>query len=229
MGNGSSWAALGWNWVGGEPWGWLPYHFGSWVNAPGMGWAWLPVGATSWMPATASWVHVNNQLGWIPNGPPPTSKLTKTQLAAVPSTAILAAQGASGAIRAGARMPLGQAGLSLEAGAAPSPSFIAPTKQSTQPTAFASGSANPKSYVQSAPTSLARGAGAPASLAAPNASTAQLRVARLQFHAPCRDGATLYARAVMARGASTGGFRGGFGGAHGGGSAGTMSASRQLA
>src|ERR1019366_7983652 len=166
----------GWNWVSGEPWGWLPYHFGSWVNTPGIGWAWLPVGATSWMPATASWVHVNNQLGWIPNGPPLTSKPTKTQLAGVPSTAILAAQGASGAIRAGARLPLAHEGMSLDAASAPSPSFNAPTKQLTQATAFASGSANPKSFVQSAPTSLARGAGAPASLPAPSASTAQLRV-----------------------------------------------------
>jgi hypothetical protein len=215
----------GWNWVSGEPWGWLPYHFGSWVNSPGIGWVWLPVGATSWVPATASWVHVNKQLGWIPNGPPPTTKPTKTQLAAVPSTAILAAQGASGAIRAGARMPLGQAGLSLEAGPAPSPSFIAPTKQSTQATAFASGSASAKSYVQTAPTSLARGAGAPASLAAPSASTAQLRVARLSSMPHAVMAPHSMPVPSMARGASTGGFRRGFGGAHGGGSAGMMSAS----
>jgi hypothetical protein len=194
----------GWNWMSGEPWGWLPYHFGSWVNAPGIGWAWLPVGATSWMPATASWVHLNNQLGWIPNGPPLSSKPTKTQLAAVPSTVILAGQVASGAIGAGTRMSLAQGGKSLEAAAAPSPSFIAPTKQLTQATPLARGLASPKSFVQSAPASLARGtrlSSMPHAMMAPHSAPAPL----------------------IARGASTGGFRGGSGGAHGSGSTGTIS------
>ena len=216
----------GWNWVSGEPWGWLPYHFGSWVNAPGVGWAWLPVGATTWMPATASWVHVNNQLGWVPNGPPPTAKPSKTQRASVPSTVILAAQGSSGAIRAGVRMPLAQAGLRLEAAPAPSPNFIAPTKkQSTQARAFASGSANPKSFIQSAHTSFARGPGAPAALRAPSASTAQLQVARLSSMPRAVMAPHSMPAPSIARGASTGGFRGGSGGVRAGGSAGIMRAS----
>jgi FecR protein len=197
---------LGWNWMSGEPWGWLPYHFGSWVNAPGVGWAWLPVGANTWVPATARWVNVNNQLGWIPNGPPQTSKPTKTQLAAVPSTAILATQGASGAISAGGRLPLAHEGVSLEAASAPSPSFNAPTTQTTQATPLANGPANPKSFVQSAPASLARVtrlSSMPQAMMAPHSPPAPL----------------------IARGASTGGLRGGSGGALGSGSTGTISAS----
>jgi len=215
----------GWNWMSREPWGWLPYHFGSWVNAPGVGWAWLPVGANSWVPATASWVNVNNQLGWIPNGPPLTSKATKTQLAAIPSTAILAAQGASGAITAGARLPVARLGTTLQATPAPPPSFGAITKQSAQATTVASGPANPKSFVQSqsASTSLSRGAGGPAFLRAPSASTSELRVARLSSLPQALMAPHSPPMPAMARGAYLGGYRGGFG-SRGGGSTGMMSA-----
>ena len=215
----------GWNWVSGEPWGWLPYHFGSWVNTPGIGWAWLPVGAASWMPATASWVHVNNQLGWVPNGPPQTSKPTKTQLAAVPSTVIMAAQGASGAIRAGVRMPLSQSGISVEAAPAPSPSSVVSTRQSTQSMLHAIGSANAKAFVQSAPASLARGAGNPVSIEAPSAPTTRPRVSRLTSMPQAVMAPRSMPAPSIARGASTGGFKGTVNGARGGGSAGMMSAS----
>ena len=216
---------LGWNWMSGESWGWLPYHFGSWVNAPGLGWAWLPVGSATWMPATASWVNANNQLGWVPNGPPLTSKPTKTQLAAVPSTVILAAQGASGAIKAGTHVPLAQSGMRVAAAPAPSMSFVAPTRQSTQTTALAIKSANSKSFVQSAPSSLARSAGAPASLAAPGASTGQLRGGRLSSTPQAVMAPHSMPSPSIARGASTGGLRGGYGSARGGGSGGIMSSS----
>ena len=200
---------LGWNWVSGEPWGWLPYHFGSWLYSPGLGWAWLPVGATSWMPATASWVHVNNQLGWIPNGPPPTSKPRKTQLTPVRSTVILAAQETNGSIRAGARLPLANDGKGVQAASAPSPSFIA----------------NPKSVVQTAPASLTRGSSAPASLHAPSASTTQLQVARLSSLPHAMMAPHSAPAPIIARGASTGGSREGSGGASRGSGTGTTSAS----
>ncbi|MBZ5697346.1 MAG: FecR domain-containing protein [Acidobacteriia bacterium] len=207
----------GWNWVSGEPWGWLPYHFGSWVNAPGMGWAWLPVGANSWMPATASWVQVNNQLGWIPNAPPQTSKPTQAQQAAAPATVILAGQGASGAIRAGSHVPLAQAGMSMRAVPAPSPRFIAPVSQPTQTMTPVTGSAGASTSVQPAPTPLTRGVNAPASLRTPSVSAAQPRLAGLRSApAPVLAPHSLPAPAIS-RGASVGGFSGGFGGAHGGG------------
>ncbi|MGA7791723.1 MAG: DUF6600 domain-containing protein [Candidatus Acidiferrales bacterium] len=215
---------LGWNWMGGEPWGWLPYHFGSWVNAPGVGWAWLPVGANTWTPATARWVNLNNQLGWIPNGPPLSSKPSKTQLAALPSTVILAGQGAGGAIKAGPRMNLAQGGNSLEAVAAPSPNSIAPAMQSTKATSLARGPANPKSFVQSSPASLAQGNGAPLSLRGPSASTSVLRVARLNSAPQAMMAPHSPPSPAFARGASMGGFRGGYG-ARGGGSLATMSTS----
>ena len=213
---------LGWNWMSGEPWGWLPYHFGSWVNAPGIGWAWLPVGATSWTPATARWVNVNSQLGWIPNGPPQSSKPTKTQLAAIPSTAILAGQGASGAIRAGTRMPLAREGMTVEAAPAPLPSFSARTNQAE---ALAAGTANSKSTAQSATTSFASGAGAPASIHAPSTSTTQLQMTRLSSMPHAVMAPHSAPAPVVARGGSTGGFRGSSGGAGGSSSVGMASAS----
>ena len=183
---------LGWNWISQEPWGWLPYHFGSWVNAPGVGWAWLPVGTGVWSPATARWVSMNGQLGWIPNGPALTSKPTKLQLAALPSTAILAAQGTGGAIAAGSRMPL-QSGVKIAMVAAPPPGFGAQGKATATPAAGGS-SATLKSFAQSGPPTLAR----PVSLTAPRALMAP--------HTPPAP--------VLARGALTPGVLGSRGGAN---------------
>jgi len=185
----------GWNWISGEPWGWFPYHFGSWVDAPGVGWAWLPIGAAGWVPATASWVRVNNQLGWIPNGPPLGSKATKTQQAAVPSTLILASQPARGAIKAGDRLPLAQAGGNVRAAAAPSPTFAASVPQSTQSVARTNGSAM-----------INRSA--PAVLRAPTASPAQVSVARLSSIPRAVMAPRSMAAPAIARGASGGGFAG---------------------
>jgi hypothetical protein len=214
---------LGWNWMSGEPWGWLPYHFGSWVNSPGIGWAWLPVGATSWRPATASWVNVNNQLGWVPNGPPLPSKPTKTQLAAVPSTAILATQGQSGSISAGNRLPLAREGMMVQATPATPPALSAPAKQTAQATALAGGTGSQKPIAQSAPPSLSKGAGGPAALRGPSASTSQMRVAQLSSSPHALTAPHTPPAPAIARGASTSGFHGGFSG-HGG-NAGTISAS----
>jgi FecR protein len=157
----------GWNWTSGEPWGWVPYHFGSWVNSPGIGWAWLPVGATSYVPANATWVNVNNQLAWIPNGPPITTKASKIQLASIPTTAILASQSESGTIKAGARVPVAREGLMLHAAAASAPAFTGTTNRSVQSPSVASSS------------SLVRSSGAPAAVGSPSTATSELRVARL--------------------------------------------------
>jgi hypothetical protein len=167
---------LGWNWISQEPWGWLPYHFGSWVNAPGVGWTWLPVGTTVWTPATAHWVHLNNQLGWVPSGPVLTSKPTKAQLAALPSTAILAAPGTGGAIAAGTRLPLPQSGTKIEMVAAPPQNFGAPGKVTATAAPVGNASAaNAKTFSHSVPEALA----GPASISAPSANAAQSRVTGL--------------------------------------------------
>ncbi len=42
-----AWAALpglGYSFTSAYPWGWLPYHYGSWAFVQGAGWAWLPGG-----------------------------------------------------------------------------------------------------------------------------------------------------------------------------------------
>jgi hypothetical protein len=33
---------MGYSWASAYPWGWLPYHYGSWAYIKGTGWAWLP-------------------------------------------------------------------------------------------------------------------------------------------------------------------------------------------
>ncbi len=47
-----SWAfspGLGFGWVSAYPWGWTPYHYGTWVFVPAYGWAWQPGGVwTTW-------------------------------------------------------------------------------------------------------------------------------------------------------------------------------------
>jgi Family of unknown function (DUF6600) len=39
-------------WVSGYPWGWLPYHYGSWIYLSNVGWAWQPGGFSTWRPIT---------------------------------------------------------------------------------------------------------------------------------------------------------------------------------
>jgi hypothetical protein len=210
--------ATGWNWVSAEPWGWVPYHFGSWVSVPGTGWAWLPaVGANSWMPATASWVQVNNQLGWIPNGPPQTSKPTKIQPAA--ATVILAAEGSSGTIRAGHPVSIARSGISIPA-SAPSPNFVAPA----QPTAVmprATGSLRAGTLVQS---TSAGGVNAPRSLGAPKLLNTQSRLAGLSSVPPSLQAPHSLPAPAISRGASAGAFHADFNTPQGnGGAAGASS------
>lgn len=48
-----TWASYGsgYSWVSPYPWGWTPYHYGSWSFCPGTGYGWVPGG---------SWMGVNN-------------------------------------------------------------------------------------------------------------------------------------------------------------------------
>lgn len=193
----------GWNWMSGEPWGWLPYHFGSWVNSPGLGWAWLPVGATSYVPATASWMNVNNQLGWIPNGPPLTRKATKTQLASIPTTAILASQTESGAIKAGASVPVVREGMMLHASHAAPPAFVGTTRSSAQ--------ATPVAHSLMSSKSLAQSPGSPAMFRGPVAAISGLRTAGLTSAPRAMMAPHSPPMPSMARGASMGGSPAGFG------------------
>ncbi len=215
----------GWNWVSQEPWGWLPYHFGSWVNSPGLGWAWLPAGGASWVPATANWIQVNNQLGWIPKGPPLTSKPTKTQQAALPATVIVAGHGDTATITADSRIPLAQTGISMRTVPAPLPPLSA-LAGPTPGAARANGLARPNAFVQNAPASLVLARSAPASLRAPSISSAQTRLTRLSSAPPTVLAPHSIAGSAMMRAVSAGGFGRGFGGGRAAaGGAGTMTAS----
>jgi len=48
-------AGMGYSWVSPYPWGWMPYHYGTWSFCPGAGWGWMPGG---------SWMGVNNTGGF---------------------------------------------------------------------------------------------------------------------------------------------------------------------
>jgi hypothetical protein len=60
--------------IGSQPWGWLPYHYGGWVFSPN-GWVWIPSGfglghnPTYWRPVTATWVHTGATVGVVPVHP----------------------------------------------------------------------------------------------------------------------------------------------------------------
>jgi len=63
-------SGFGWTWAGFEPWGWLPYHFGSWMHTP-FGWAWVPGNFyRPWHPGYVTWVRFGDgSFGWCPRNP----------------------------------------------------------------------------------------------------------------------------------------------------------------
>lgn len=72
---------LGYTWCGNEPWGYAPYHYGTWFvynNA----WWWAPGPQQQyWSPAVVSFSSYNGQVGWCPLAPrevhyPPTLSIT---------------------------------------------------------------------------------------------------------------------------------------------------------
>jgi hypothetical protein len=60
------WTPAGLTWVSYEPWGWLPYHYGSWTLDASFGWCWLPGSAYS--PAWVYWSYTPGYIGWCPVG-----------------------------------------------------------------------------------------------------------------------------------------------------------------
>ena len=57
----------GWAWQSTYPWGWAPFHYGRWFNAPVGGWTWQP--GHTWSPAWVSWRKSNSYFGWAPLPP----------------------------------------------------------------------------------------------------------------------------------------------------------------
>jgi hypothetical protein len=68
--------ALGWSFIGSQPWGWMPYHFGGWIFDPFYGWLWSPGiglgfgGFIPFQPVTGVFVKSKNGLlGVVPVHP----------------------------------------------------------------------------------------------------------------------------------------------------------------
>ncbi len=61
-----SYGPSGYFWVGSEPWGWAPYHYGRWAWSSPYGWCWVPgrVFAGAWVAWSWGSVHI----GWAPLG-----------------------------------------------------------------------------------------------------------------------------------------------------------------
>ncbi len=60
------WSPAGLTWVSYEPWGWLPYHYGSWDWDVGFGWYWSP--GAYYSPAWVYWSYTPSWVGWCPIG-----------------------------------------------------------------------------------------------------------------------------------------------------------------
>ncbi|HUK31777.1 MAG TPA: DUF6600 domain-containing protein [Candidatus Acidoferrum sp.] len=122
----------GWMWTSYEPWGWLPYHYGGWVNLPGQGWFWSPKNLGQFQGATANFVNVGNQFGWTPAIAPPTnSGKVKTQTY-LPTEVVIAGGASNGMIFPGFHGQL-TSGASMKTASGPSPTFTqqaAPARQS---------------------------------------------------------------------------------------------------
>jgi hypothetical protein len=60
--------------IGNQPWGWLPYHYGGWICDPIYGWLWTPgafgFGNPRWSPVTGVWLHSRTgPIGIVPVHP----------------------------------------------------------------------------------------------------------------------------------------------------------------
>ena len=64
-------APAGWTWVDSEPWGFTPFHYGSWAFM-NSAWFWIP-GPAIYSPAMVGWVGggpgLFGMVGWFPLGP----------------------------------------------------------------------------------------------------------------------------------------------------------------
>lgn len=61
------WTDYGWTWVSNDPWGDIPYHYGTWVWVYPYGWTWVP--GTVWAPAWVTWAYTDDYIGWAPVPP----------------------------------------------------------------------------------------------------------------------------------------------------------------
>jgi hypothetical protein len=88
-------------WLSAEPWGWLPYHYGAWTNIQGAGWFWFPQNLRTFRGATANFVNVGNQLGWMPTPAVPINPRKFKPGTAGPTEVVFAGTASNGIILAG--------------------------------------------------------------------------------------------------------------------------------
>ncbi len=70
----------GWTWVSNDPFGDVPFHYGSWTWADPYGWVWVP--GTVWAPAWVTWAYGDDYVGWAPI--PPSFGFTATGYVGAP-------------------------------------------------------------------------------------------------------------------------------------------------
>lgn len=62
------WTDRGWMWETDEPFGWVVYHYGYWMQWGAAGWVWVP--GDEWFPARVQWYADEDFVGWSPLPPP---------------------------------------------------------------------------------------------------------------------------------------------------------------
>jgi FecR protein len=82
---------LGTSFIGNQPWGWLPYHYGGWLFDPTFGWLWSPNsfggsglygGYPGYLPVNGTWLRgKNGPIAIVPTHPLDAKAKTPTNLA----------------------------------------------------------------------------------------------------------------------------------------------------
>jgi hypothetical protein len=120
---------MGYAFASAYPWGWLPFHYGSWAFINGAGWAWSPGGGYNGQWYGGSFLTVPKitraPAGWTAATPPAvleTSAVPRTVLVGNPMNALTVP---------GGRIPPNFASLVPGRSAAMKTSFVKPTTRNT--------------------------------------------------------------------------------------------------
>jgi len=62
-----AWTDAGWQFESDLPFAWATFHYGRWLNDPGVGWCWAP--GTEWAPSWVDWRFGEGFVGWAPLPP----------------------------------------------------------------------------------------------------------------------------------------------------------------